>query len=64
MVKGPSGGLSSLHNPLFHSHPKVHSGFHAAWELSGLKDAVMQLIRLHVAPAAAANMHVFLTGKF
>ena len=62
MVKGPEGGFSRLQKHMSQSQPKVHSGFHAAWQLSGLKDAVMQLIKLHIPPETAAKMHVFLTG--
>lgn len=47
---------------LLHAAPKVHSGFHAAWEVSGLKTAVMQLIEANISREAAAHMTVFLTG--
>ncbi|DBA98706.1 TPA: hypothetical protein ACH3X1_014479 [Trebouxia sp. C0004] len=47
---------------LLHAAPKVHSGFHSAWEISGLKAAVMELIQSQISSEAAADMTVFLTG--
>lgn len=51
-----------VHGNLLHAAPKVHSGFHAAWQLSGLKAAVMHLIETNISKEAAAHMTVFLTG--
>ena len=47
---------------LSHSEPKVHSGFHAAWDLSGLKAAVTKLIADNISTENASRMTVFLTG--
>ena len=45
-----------------HSSPKVHSGFHAAWDVSGLKAAVTQLIKDNISAEQARHTTVFLTG--
>lgn len=50
------------HHTLSQSAPKVHSGFHAAWDLSGLKAAVTKLIADNIPAENAARMTVFLTG--
>ena len=47
---------------LLRVEPKVHSGFHAAWTVSGLKAAVMKIIQANIPPDAAARTHVYLTG--
>ena len=52
------------HHQLLQTAPKVHSGFHAAWDLSGLKAAVIQVLTDKIKPDAASNMHVFLTGTY
>jgi len=44
------------------STPKVHSGFHAAWHVSGLKAAVTQLIKDKIPAEQALHMTAFLTG--
>lgn len=44
------------------SSPKVHSGFHAAWHVSGLRAAVTQLIKDKIPVERAPHMTVFLTG--
>ncbi len=44
------------------SSPKVHSGFHAAWHVSGLQAAVTQLIKDKIPTEQARQMNVFLTG--
>ena len=44
------------------SSPKVHSGFHAAWHVSGLQAAVTQLIKDKIPTEQARRMTVFLTG--
>ena len=55
--------LKAAHHTVFQSQPKVHSGFHAAWDVSGLKAAVTKLIQSQITPETAAKMHVFLTGE-
>ncbi len=44
------------------STPKVHSGFHGAWHVSGLQAAVTQLITDKISVEQARQMTVFLTG--
>ena len=55
--------LRAAHPTIFQSQPKVHSGFHAAWDVSGLKAAVTKLIQKEITAETAAKMHVFLTGE-
>ena len=52
------------HHQFMQSAPKVHSGFHAAWDISGLKAAVLQLLKDKIQPETALNMHVLLTGTY
>lgn len=53
---------SLTHHQFLHSAPKVHAGFHAAWDESGLKAAVTELIKLKISVENAQHINVFLTG--
>lgn len=42
--------------------PKVHSGFHYAWEVSGLKQQVLDFIKTTCSEDRARTINVLLTG--
>lgn len=42
--------------------PKVHSGFHYAWQVSGLKQQVLEFVKAHVSAETAGSIKVLLTG--
>lgn len=42
--------------------PKVHSGFHYAWQVSGLKQQVLDHVKAIVPEQKARRVNVLLTG--
>ena len=45
------------------STPKVHSGFHQAWQVSGLKQQVLDFLTASYSADTAGKVNVLLTGK-
>ena len=42
--------------------PKVHSGFHSAWQVSGLKQQVLAFVKATCSQDRARSINVLLTG--
>ena len=47
----------------FKDAPKVHSGFRYAWQTSGLRQQVFDLIQANCSEDKARSVNVFLTGN-